>query len=100
MDDTGLMGMARINEALNFRQALDIYLKASGQRINEDKSSIYFFNTPHLIHNRIARIFRFQIGSLPLMYLGVPLALGSQRRDYWQGILDKFRNKVSHWTYR
>ena len=78
VDDTGLMGMARMSEALNFRQALDIYLKASGQRINEDKSSIYFFNTPHLIQNRIARIFRFQIGSLPLMYLGVPLVLGSQ----------------------
>ena len=90
MDDTGLMGMARISEALNFGQALDIYLKASRQRINEDKSSIYFFNAPHLIQNRIARIFRFQIGSLPLMYLGVPLVLGSQRRDYWQGILDKF----------
>ena len=30
VDDTGLMGMARISEALNFRQALDIYLKASG----------------------------------------------------------------------
>ena len=82
MDDTRLMGMARISEALNFRQALDIYLKASGQCINEDKSSIYFFNTPHLIQNRIARIFRFQIGSLPLMYLGVPLVLGPQRRDY------------------
>ena len=34
------------------------------------------------------------------MYLRVPLFLGAQRRDYWQGILDKFRSKVSHWTYR
>ena len=34
------------------------------------------------------------------MYLGVPLSLGAQRRDYWQKILDKFRSKVSHWTYR
>ncbi len=33
------------------------------------------------------------------MYLGVPLSLGAQWRDYWQGILDKFRSKVSHWTY-
>ena len=100
VDDTGLMGMARISEAVNFRTALDIYLKASGQKINEDKSSIYFFNTPQIIQNRIARILRFQIGSLPLMYLGIPLSLGAQRRDYWQGILDKFRSKVSHWTYR
>ncbi|XP_059077196.1 uncharacterized protein LOC131876295 [Cryptomeria japonica] len=100
VDDTGLMGLARISEAVNFRRALDIYLKASGQCINDDKSSIYFFNTPQCIQSRIARILRFQIGSLPLMYLGIPLALGAQRRDYWKGILDKFRSKVSHWTHR
>ncbi|XP_057871389.2 uncharacterized protein LOC131077832 [Cryptomeria japonica] len=100
VDDTALMGLARVSEAVNFRRTLDIYLKAAGQSINDDKSSIYFFNTPRLIQNRIARILRFQIGSLPLMYLGIPLALGPQRRDFWQGILDKFRSKVSHWTYR
>ena len=100
MDDTGLMGMARINEVVNIKKALDTYLKALGQRINDDKSSIYFFNTPRLIQNRIARILRVQISSLPLMYLGVPFSLGAHRRDYWQGILDKFRSKVSHWTYR
>lgn len=95
-----LMGLARINEAMNIRKALDVYLRASGQKINDDKSSIYFFNTPWPIQSRIARILRFQIGSLPLMYLGVPLSLGSQHRSYWQGILDKFWSKVSHWTYR
>ena len=100
VDDTGLLGKARISEAVNIRKALDLYLKASGQKINDDKSSIFFFNTPRLIQNRIARILRFQIGTLPLMYLGVPLYLGAQRRDYWQGILDKFRSKVSHWTNR
>ena len=49
VDDTRLMGMARISEALNFRQALDIYLKASRKCINEDNSSIYLFNISHLI---------------------------------------------------
>ena len=46
VDDTVLMGMARVSEAINFRRALDIYLKASGQSINDGKSSIFFFNTP------------------------------------------------------
>ena len=83
VDDTALMGIARVSEAVNFRRTLDIYLKASGQCINDDKSSIYFFNTPQSIQNRIARILRFQIDSLPLLYLGVPLVLGSQYRVYW-----------------
>ena len=77
VDDTALMGSTRVSEAIKFRRALDIYLKASGQCINDGKSSIYFFNTPQPIQNRIARILRFHIGSLPLIYLGVPLVLGS-----------------------
>ncbi len=49
VDDTGLLGRARISEAVNIKKALDIYLKALGQKINDNKSSIYFFNTPRLI---------------------------------------------------
>ena len=35
------MGMARVNEAINFRRALEIYLKALGHSINDGKSSIF-----------------------------------------------------------
>ena len=78
MDNTRLMGMARISEVVNIIKALDTYLKASSKRINDDKSSIHFLNTPRLISSRIARILRLRIGSLPLMYLGVPFNLGDQ----------------------
>ena len=100
VDDTALMGMATIREASNIRKVLDVYLAASGQLINEGKSSIFFFNTPLSIQRRIARILRFQIGSLPLLYLGIPISGGRQSREYWQDILDKFRVKVTHWTHR
>ena len=94
------MSLATINEARNLRWILDTYLKDSGQQINEGKSSIYFFNTPQSIQLRFARILRFQVGALPLIYLGVPLALGTQLKEYLQGLLDKFRSRVSHWTHR
>ena len=35
-----------------------------------------------------------------MIYLGVPLALGTQLKEYWQGLLDKFHSRVSHWTHR
>lgn len=100
VDDTGSMGRARLSEAMNFRRSLDIFLKSYGQKINEDKSSIYFFNIPSLIQNRIAKILQFQIGTLPLMCLGIPLTLGAQRRYFWQGISEKSRCRVNHWTHR
>lgn len=96
MDDTALMGMTTIREASTLRKVLDVYLAASGQWINEDKSSIFFFNTPGPIQRRIAHILRFQIGGLPLIYLGVPISTGRLPKDSWQNILDKFRVKVNH----
>lgn len=43
------MGIAKDREASNLCKALDIYLVSSGQLINEDKSSIFFFNMPEPI---------------------------------------------------
>jgi hypothetical protein len=94
------MGIATIREASNIRKVLDVYRAASGQLINEGMSSIFFFNTPQSIQRRVAHILRFQIGSLPLLYLGIPISDGRQSRDSWQVILDKFRVKVTHWTHR
>lgn len=69
MDDTALMGVARINEAANFRKDLGIYLAALGQKINKDKSFIFFFNTPLIIQAKISRILRFQVGARFLLYI-------------------------------
>ena len=80
VDDSALAGLHRIKEAKAFQHALDIYLVASGQKFNENKSSIYFFNTPDSIQQRIVGILRFQIGSLPLTYLGIPISISRQPR--------------------
>ena len=72
------MGLSRIKEVDAFRHASDIYLAALDQKDNEHKSSIYFFNTPDSIHHRIVGILWFQIGSLPLTYLGIPIAVSRQ----------------------
>lgn len=83
VDDTALMGLAWIREANNLRMVLDVYLAASDQLINEDKSSILFFNNPETIQRRIALILRFQVGSLPLIYLGILVSPGNPPRDSW-----------------
>ena len=49
VDDTTLAGRARIHEAEAFRFTLDTYLATSRQKINDHKSSIFFFNTPEPI---------------------------------------------------
>ena len=100
VDDTSFMGQAHLQEATSFRYALDVYLAALGQKVNEKKSSIFFFNTPRAIQQRIDAILRFQIMSLPFVYLGIPLTVGRHPRSSWQVSLDKLWQKVHHWTHR
>ena len=59
VDDSAFAGLARIKEAKSFRHALDIYLAALGQKVNEKKSSIYFFNTPDSIQHKTVGILWF-----------------------------------------
>lgn len=77
-----------------------MYLAALGQKINEGKSFFYFFNTPGSIQLRIAHILRFQIGNLPLKYLGISISMSRLPKESWQVILDKFWVKVNHWNHR
>ena len=83
MDDTSFMGQAHLQEASSFRYTLDVYLAASGKKANENISSIIFFNIPQAIQRRIATILRFQIGSLPFVYLGIPLTISRHPRFSW-----------------
>lgn len=83
VDDSTLMGVAKVAEAVAFLQTLDCYLAASGQIINESKSCIDLFNTPRLIKQCISRILRFQMGKLPFIYLGIPLDVCLPPRRFW-----------------
>jgi len=46
VDDMTLVGRAQIQGVEAFQLTLDTYLAAFGQKINDQKSSIFFFNTP------------------------------------------------------
>lgn len=46
VDDTIIMGKAFIVEARNFLKILQLYEEASQQKINFDKSKLFFTHTP------------------------------------------------------
>ena len=46
VDDTSFMGQSCLQEATPFRYALDVYLAALSQKVNEKKSSIFFLQYP------------------------------------------------------
>ena len=74
-----------------------IYVDASGQVINPSKSTIYDGSiTQHRFQN-IANMLGFKIGTLPFMYLVVPIFRGKPITKYLKPITDNIKLKIAAW---
>lgn len=96
MDDTILIGAASVKEAREFKRILQIYEAASHQKINLNKTNIYFFNTPDFSKEMIKRIIKCEEAKLPTKYLGMSLFL-RRVKEFWNGVIEKLENKMIGW---
>ncbi|XP_019432511.1 PREDICTED: uncharacterized protein LOC109339510 [Lupinus angustifolius] len=68
------------------------YAMASGQQINVSKSKFYTSITNHR-----RTTLGFVQGTLPFIYLGIPLFKGKPKKLHLQPIADRIINKLSNW---
>jgi hypothetical protein len=74
-----IFGMATLEEPVTIKNTMDMYAKAEGQRINDRKTGIFFFNVMKVVQKRIANRLGWSIGKLPSKYLGVSVFTGASR---------------------
>lgn len=67
-----LLGTPTTAKSHNF-YILDDFNATQGTYINKSKSEFFFFNTPILIQQNVARILGFRRSTLPLKYIKIPL---------------------------
>lgn len=96
VDDVIMGGEASISEARSIKSLLNNYKSGTGQLINWTKSLVFFFNTPEARQRRIASILGCGIGTLPGIYLGLPLG-SKPSESFWKGIIDRFNKKLVGW---
>lgn len=99
VDDTMLQGIPIVKEVKAFKQILYEFALATGTEVSLAKSNI-FFNTNISIQRNLSGILGFQIDSLPSKYLGVPLTDKPLRKDIWEVVKNKLKDKVTKWTSR
>ncbi|CAJ2637186.1 unnamed protein product [Trifolium pratense] len=73
------------------------YAQISGQYINPHKSTIFAGSITHTRLTSIASSLGFCIGTLPFMYLGVPIFKGKPKAVYFQPLVDKVKMKLASW---
>lgn len=100
-DDLILCGEASFSQARKMEHLLATFCGFSGQRMNQNKSWIWFSpNTPHYLQN----VIRMEFGVLPTVdlgtYLGMPLLHGRLRKNAYQCLINKVVRQLSRWKWK
>jgi ribonuclease HI len=96
-DDLMIFCKGTLNGLKALKNLFNTYALESGQIINTSKSIIFSGSiTPGRLA-LIAQLLDFKIGSLPFLYLGVPIFKGKPKVPHLHPIADKVKLKLSAW---
>jgi len=69
----------------------------TGFKINFHKSCVYNLSRCEEVGMRAASIPNCNLGSLPFIYLGVPIKVTSFTREDWQPLIERGGKKLATW---
>lgn len=93
-DDTLLFGQASLGEARVKKGIIQNYASFSGQRVNVDKSKIFFLHASQLVQDRLKVFWGFASGNLPCSYLGIPIFIKKDRVEFWDKIISVISRRI------
>lgn len=94
-DDSLLLFKSSVEGANLVPNLLNVYCNASGQRINNDKSSIFFSKRcPQGTRQQVKNILGVQNESLSEKYLGMPTEVGQSKNGTFKYLRDRVWEKV------
>jgi len=78
----------------------DEFAKKSGLRISMEKSTIYMAGNLGSHQREIQEKFHFEVGQLPVRYLGLPLLTKRLTATDYAPLLEQLKRKIGSWTHR
>ncbi|KAA3468935.1 reverse transcriptase [Gossypium australe] len=100
-DDCILFGDATREGAVAVREVLQEYELCAGQKVNYDKSLVYYgANVSDEAREDIANFLGVRVASNPEKYLGLPMMVGRRKTWAFAEFIDRFRKRVDGWSYR
>ncbi|XP_059440462.1 uncharacterized protein LOC132172916 [Corylus avellana] len=97
-DDSLLFCKAMEQEWNCLKTVLGVYEEVSGQRLNNNKASIFFSrNTSQATKDQIMAVVGVPVAQRFDTYLGLPALVGKSRTREFQNLTDRVRKKLSDW---
>jgi hypothetical protein len=98
-DDSLIFINANGASARRLSAILEMYDEASGQRVNKEKSAIFFSPcTPEAHRIEVKMGLNIQVEAFSEKYLGLPTAVSKITSEAFEFISDKARSKVNGWA--
>ncbi|KAL0403882.1 UNVERIFIED_CONTAM: putative mitochondrial protein [Sesamum radiatum] len=99
-DDTLIFCQASFEAFQCVQRLLENFEKASGLKVNLDKSFVAFSRNTSIEHREgLARVFRVQEVQRHEKYLGLPAAVGRSKKVVFQTLIDKVWLKLQSWRF-
>ncbi|KAA3456692.1 reverse transcriptase [Gossypium australe] len=100
-DDSILFGDASCEGAKAVRDIINEYELISGQRVNFEKSLIYFGANVNLeVKENIVNMLGVRVAHNPEKYLGLPMMVGRKKSWAFANFADRFRKRIEGWSLR
>ncbi|KAL4557518.1 hypothetical protein LXL04_035699 [Taraxacum kok-saghyz] len=91
------VGEWNLDNALCMISILMCFRKASGLRVNYEKSSLFGIGLDEDSVVSMSNLLGCKAGKLPAIFLGIPIGSNMKMIEKWAPIAEKFRKKMSNW---
>jgi hypothetical protein len=82
------------------RAILSLFEDLSGLKVNFSKSQLVGVNIAGSWLSEAAMVLNCKVGSIPFMYLGLPIGGNASRLVFWQPLINKINSRLLGWKSR
>jgi len=97
-NDTLILGDKSWANVRAMRAILLLFQSLSGLKVNFSKSSLVGVNVASSWLAEAAMVLNCKVGSIPFVYLGMPIGGTSSRLSFWEPLLNRIKSKLSGWS--
>jgi hypothetical protein len=99
-DDTLFIGEACVENLWSMKAILRWFELVSGLKVNFSKSRLFGVNIPPNFLEGAASFLHCIIGSLPFIYLGLPVGANPRRTSTWDPVIKTIEKRLFSWRNR
>ena len=99
-DDTIIIGEKSWRNVRTMRALLLLFEEISGLKVNFTKSMLTGVNIPDTWLSEAASVMNCRRGSIPFVYLGLPIGGDSRKLSFWKPVVDRIVSRLSSWNHK